>query len=110
MFVRYAENLNQIRRTHDRRSTFAANSPAAARNGKMVRIFKGLSKGYKGCKIALAPSPLKDYQDSRRAGIAQLVEHLICNQGVAGSNPAAGTTFSTLCLPTVIAKLAAAVR
>ena len=25
------------------------------------------------------------------AGIAQLVEHLICNQGVAGSNPAAGT-------------------
>ena len=27
----------------------------------------------------------------RRAGIAQSVEHLICNQGVAGSNPAAGT-------------------
>src|SRR3989339_965698 len=25
------------------------------------------------------------------AGIAQLVEHLICNQGVAGSIPAAGT-------------------
>ena len=25
------------------------------------------------------------------AGLAQLVEHLICNQGVAGSNPAAGT-------------------
>jgi hypothetical protein len=29
-----------------------------------------------------------------RAGLAQLVEHLICNQGVAGSNPAAGTIFS----------------
>ena len=28
-----------------------------------------------------------------RAGLAQLVEHLICNQGVAGSNPAAGTIF-----------------
>jgi hypothetical protein len=27
-----------------------------------------------------------------RAGIAQSVEHLICNQGVAGSNPAAGTS------------------
>ena len=27
------------------------------------------------------------------AGIAQLVEHLICNQGVAGSNPAVGTSF-----------------
>ena len=25
------------------------------------------------------------------AGLAQLVEHLICNQGVAGSTPAAGT-------------------
>src|SRR5690606_17473263 len=28
---------------------------------------------------------------SHRAGLAQLVEHLICNQGVAGSIPAAGT-------------------
>lgn len=27
-----------------------------------------------------------------RAGLAQMVEHLICNQGVAGSIPAAGTT------------------
>ena len=27
----------------------------------------------------------------KRAGIAQLVEHLTCNQGVAGSTPAAGT-------------------
>jgi hypothetical protein len=27
-----------------------------------------------------------------QAGLAQLVEHLICNQGVAGSIPAAGTT------------------
>ncbi len=27
-----------------------------------------------------------------KAGLAQLVEHLICNQGVAGSNPAAGTS------------------
>ena len=26
--------------------------------------------------------------------VAQLVEHLICNQGVAGSNPAGGTTIS----------------
>ena len=26
-----------------------------------------------------------------RAGLAQLVEHLICNQGVTGSNPVAGT-------------------
>ncbi len=30
-------------------------------------------------------------QQRLKAGLAQLVEHLICNQGVAGSNPAAGT-------------------
>lgn len=29
----------------------------------------------------------------RYAGVAQSVEHLICNQGVAGSNPATGTIF-----------------
>src|SRR5688572_15584411 len=27
----------------------------------------------------------------RAAGLAQLVEHLICNQGVTGSSPVAGT-------------------
>ena len=26
------------------------------------------------------------------AGLAQLVEHLICNQGATGSNPVAGTS------------------
>ena len=30
--------------------------------------------------------------EGSKAGLAQLVEHLICNQGAAGSNPAAGTT------------------
>ena len=27
-----------------------------------------------------------------RAGLAQLVEHVICNHGVGGSNPSAGTS------------------
>ena len=27
---------------------------------------------------------------SKKAGLAQLVEHLICNQGVVGSTPTAG--------------------
>jgi hypothetical protein len=27
------------------------------------------------------------------AGVAQLVEHLTCNQGVVGSSPIAGTIF-----------------
>src|SRR5947208_79411 len=31
------------------------------------------------------------------AGIAQLVEQLICNQQVVGSNPTAGSTFLSLC-------------
>jgi hypothetical protein len=31
-----------------------------------------------------------------RAGLAQLVEHLICNQGVGGSNPSAGTTMKSM--------------
>ena len=30
------------------------------------------------------------------AGLAQLVEQLICNQWVAGSSPAAGTSFALL--------------
>jgi hypothetical protein len=29
--------------------------------------------------------------NSRQAGLAQLVEHVICNHGVGGSNPSAGT-------------------
>ena len=30
-----------------------------------------------------------------RAGLAQLVEHVICNHGVGGSNPSAGTTLKS---------------
>jgi hypothetical protein len=30
---------------------------------------------------------------THRAGLAQLVEHLICNQGVTSSNLVAGTIF-----------------
>ena len=41
---------------------------------------------------ALVAAGRRCYPLAARAGIAQLVEHLICNQGVAGSNPAAGTT------------------
>ena len=31
-----------------------------------------------------------------RAGVAQLVEHLICNQTVGGSNPLAGSTGAAI--------------
>jgi hypothetical protein len=30
---------------------------------------------------------------ARRAGVAQSVEHLICNQGVGGSNPFASSSI-----------------
>ena len=31
------------------------------------------------------------HRSNRSAGVAQLVEHLICNQRVGGSNPSAGS-------------------
>jgi hypothetical protein len=33
-----------------------------------------------------------DASPLRTAGLAQLVEHVICNHGVGGSNPSAGTS------------------
>jgi hypothetical protein len=33
-----------------------------------------------------------DYRGDARADLAQLVEHLICNQGVTGSSPVIGTS------------------
>ncbi|VWX46873.1 Peptidyl-prolyl cis-trans isomerase ppiD [Novosphingobium sp. 9U] len=38
-----------------------------------------------------APYPLYGAPHPPAAGLAQLVEHLICNQGATGSNPVAGT-------------------
>ena len=44
-------------------------------------------------RYALArPSAKMKGQWKRIAGVAQLVEHLICNQRVGGSNPSAGST------------------
>src|SRR5215467_11445346 len=37
-------------------------------------------------------SLLLSFLGLRRAGVAQLVEHLICNQRVGGSNPSASST------------------
>ena len=34
--------------------------------------------------------------DSAEAGVAQLVEHLICNQRVGGSNPSASSIFQNV--------------
>lgn len=44
--------------------------------------------------ISKVRTPWRIINDFNNAGLAQLVEHLICNQGVAGSIPAAGTTVT----------------
>ena len=51
-------------------------------------------------KLAVAAFP---QPSSIRAGVAQLVEHLICNQRVAGSIPVAGSNkpFFTITLQAV---------
>src|SRR5262249_44714064 len=49
-----------------------------------------------GCIVDSLTLPLLARYKPRncdRAGLAQLVEHLICNQGVTGSSPVAGTTL-----------------
>jgi hypothetical protein len=39
------------------------------------------------------PDPPTGVNGTLRALIAQLVEHLICNQGVPGSSPGGGTIY-----------------
>ena len=57
-------------------------------NAVMVtfRIVPDIRKGSEGVL-----SPKRDKHDPRPAGVAQLVEHLICNQRVRGSNPFASS-------------------
>ncbi len=42
----------------------------------------------------MGTNQLRDFD--RRGGVAQLVEHLICIQGVAGSTPVASTTYFSI--------------
>ena len=44
---------------------------------------------------------LQFFRATTFAGIAQLVEHLICNQEVRGSNPCVGTTSTIHMTPVV---------
>lgn len=44
--------------------------------------------------------PLFGLRETRNyAGLAQMEEHLICNQGVTGSNPVTGTNFPNVSEP-----------
>jgi hypothetical protein len=69
---------------------FAA-SPCT-QNAVMVtfRIVPDIGKGSEGVL-----SLKRDRPDLRPAGVAQLVEHLICNQRVRGSNPFASSSIGS---------------
>jgi hypothetical protein len=43
--------------------------------------------------------PMADVESRCSAGVAQLVEHLICNQRVGGSNPFASSRIVTVSAP-----------
>ena len=45
----------------------------------------------------LARGPRTRYRSLDQSWLSTVVVHLICNQGVAGSNPAASTTFCLAC-------------
>ena len=61
-------------------------------NAVMVtfRIVPDIRKGSEGVL-----SPKRESPDLRPAGVAQLVEHLICNQRVRGSNPFASSSIGS---------------
>ena len=51
--------------------------------------------GQKAMQNELLRKPISAYSRTVIAGIAQLVEQLICNQQVVGSNPSAGFLHNT---------------
>jgi hypothetical protein len=52
--------------------------------------------------IGTATRPAPDGSPVSTAGLAQLVEHVICNHGVGGSNPSAGTTLKSFAKSVVL--------
>ena len=63
-----------------RRPRVLARTDAACIQTKLLVTARLANPGASGCR--------------RRAALAQLVEHIIRNDGVTGSNPVSGTTFS----------------
>ena len=60
-----------------------------------VRIAPGQARASLNLLTRALTRKVGNERKSLIAGLAQLVVHLICNQGVAGSNPAAGTNQIT---------------
>ena len=78
------------------RSVFQGHQ-AVLRNGNWIACSAGLVVVLLnfvpggGKPVGVCSSLNKDGQEPRGAGVAQLVEHLICNQRVGGSNPFASS-------------------
>ena len=63
-----------------------------ARSGHRLQPDRRCNNGSIFARLRLANGADLSYQ-TRAASIAQLVEHLICNQGVTGSIPVGGTKY-----------------
>lgn len=78
--------VNGSHRDAPGRQTRPGQSPSAT---CQINVEKPAQKGCNPPPFLLKALPFGHI--APKAGIAQLVEHLICNQGVTGSNPVAGT-------------------
>lgn len=87
--------------SHDRPESHRCDGLASAPT-KLLHLPEGAVREYSfqaasNCRIGALQAHRMARKKSavvRRAGLAQLVEHLICNQGVGGSSPSAGTIFT----------------
>jgi hypothetical protein len=75
----------------------------------MVQVHSGPPPGRGGAR-AFSPPQDRPKPNGLHGGVAQLVEHLVCNQAVVGSSPVASTTrmkreqrtaSTDMCLPVV---------
>src|SRR5713101_3137216 len=82
------EHSGTARRSPSVAESLPETPSACTQNAVMVtfRIVPDIRKGSEGVL-----SPKSDRPDLRPAGVAQLVEHLICNQNVGGSIPSASS-------------------
>jgi hypothetical protein len=76
--------------------SYALAAPCGAGRGTWDRItrksrWKPGREALRQAKSGWPHWSLREHHAGSCAGLAQLVEHLICNQGVGGSNPSAGT-------------------
>ena len=75
---------------------------SAARRKRLLCLWRRTGRsevGRKGGQNGLSCAIISAYSTREKAGIAQLVEQLICNQQVVGSNPTAGSLVNRGLIP-----------